>query len=210
MTVVCVICNSAVTPTTPSVKCIKCKKYAHIKCLGLNETNAALNPEWSCQSCSFSHATSSNSNLFSLSDIEQLMERQFNKLKTELKQEFSQIINEKFKLIEQRIDAVENDVQRLTAEVDQISKLSVAKCDTSCEINDIVSEITERNERSKNVLLFNVPESKALLIEDKVKDDLNQVMSILNPIGSFPQPKKIFRLGAYKPNYRYTSFENCL
>ena len=26
-------------------------------------------------------------------------------------------------------------------------------------------------------------------------------MSILNPIGSFPQPKKIFRFGAYKPNH---------
>ncbi|KAJ3643417.1 hypothetical protein Zmor_026129 [Zophobas morio] len=37
-------------------------------------------------------------------------------------------------------------------------------------------------------------------VEERVGDDLNQVMTILNPLGSFPQPKKVFRLGSSKPN----------
>ena len=63
-----------------------------------------------------------------------------------------------------------------------------------------MSELAERNDRSKNVLLFNIPESSAHSIDDKVRDDLNHVCSVLDPLGSFPQPKKIVRLGLPKPN----------
>ena len=63
-----------------------------------------------------------------------------------------------------------------------------------------MSEINERTERSKSVLLFNIPESMARSVEDRVGDDLNQVMAILNPLGSSSQPKKVFRLGSSKPN----------
>ena len=67
----------------------------------------------------------------------------------------------------------------------------------------MVSEINDRMDRSRNVILFNVPESSERLPEDRVKEDLQHFCEILNPLGSFdsfPKPKKILRLGIAKPN----------
>ena len=61
-------------------------------------------------------------------------------------------------------------------------------------------EICDRNDRSKNVLLYNVPESLAKSADERVIDDLTHVSSILEPLGAFQQPKKIFRIGPPKPN----------
>ena len=46
--------------------------------------------------------------------------------------------------------------------------------------------------------VINIPESSAVAVTQKVTDDLNQVMKILTPLGTCPQPEKIIRLGTYK------------
>ena len=79
-------------------------------------------------------------------------------------------------------------------EVNQISDSSVSKNGTPCNVNDIVSEVTERNERSKNVRMH------SWVIEDRVKDDLNKVMLVLIPIEFVLRHTTIFRLGASKLN----------
>ena len=66
--------------------------------------------------------------------------------------------------------------------------------------SSVVLEIEERKLRSANVLLFNIAESTASSIAQKIEDDLKQVASILAPLGSFPKPNKVIRLGNSKPN----------
>ena len=64
----------------------------------------------------------------------------------------------------------------------------------------IISEMDDRKRCSSNVLIYNIPESAASSIQQKIDDDINRVMDILSPLGSFPKPKKVIRIGSYKPD----------
>ena len=90
-------------------------------------------------------------------------------------------------------------MNKTQSEVHQISR-SPLKHDVFRNNNAAMLEMTERNECCKNLLLYNIPESSAQLAEVRVKDDLDQVMAILNPLGNFPQPRELFRLGSVKTN----------
>ncbi|KAJ3662107.1 hypothetical protein Zmor_006466 [Zophobas morio] len=193
----CIICETAVTPSTPSVKCVKCKKICHLKCCELTPSETAVNSSWTCGKCSVSFG--SLNTVVSLSDIEQLFEKQFEKLKTELRSDFSKMIDEKFQLLNNRISVIENNVQNLESEFNRCIN-SAPKAVASITINDVVCELNDRKERSNNILIFNVPESKESKVEDRVKSDLSFINSILEPLGTFPTAKKIFRLGFPKPN----------
>lgn len=120
----CSLCASALTPSTSSVKCEVCaKKYAHIK--RLDTVSGASNTEtsWTCNTCSTSDSP------ISLSAIEQIIKKQFNKLKTELKFELAQVISEKFQQISDRIQVVEDNVEKLQSELNLIKNKDDILCD---------------------------------------------------------------------------------
>ena len=196
MTNYCLKCNSAVTPSTPSVKSSTCKKYCHMKCCDLVAADVAANITCICKICSGSLSSSDRS--LSFSAIEQIFE-QLSKLKTDLKLELAKMIDDKFQQTNDRISVMESNIQKLQIEVNHING-ALPKTEISTNVNEVVNEINDRVERSKNVLIFNVPESTERMAEDRVKSDLNHISSILDPLGSFPQPRKILRLGSPKPN----------
>ena len=146
---------------------------------------------WICKVCSESLFSSARS--LSLSAIQQIFEKQLSKLKTDLKLELVKMIDDKFQQINDRISVMESNVRKLQIEVNHINS-ALPKTEISTNVNEVVNEINDRVERSKNVLIFNVPESTERMAEDRVKSDLNHISSILDPLGSFPQPRKILRL----------------
>ena len=80
-----------------------------------------------------------------------MVKRQLKKLKIDLKQELTRVLNEKFQQTNDRISVVEDNVKKIQLEVDQIHR-SPLKHDVSRNINEAVLEMTERNECCKNVL----------------------------------------------------------
>ena len=192
----CTICSSGVTPSTPHLKCSVCNKYYHIKCYTEDVPDAYSDASWVCKACSLSNALSTP---ITLSAIENIIEKQFLKFKSDIMIEMSQIIDSKLVLVNNRMSEIENNMHRLQTEINEIRE-SAPNNEATNNIDDVAREICDRNERSKNVILYNIPESVANSVEVKVMDDLKQVVSIVEPLGKFPKPKKIFRLGIPKPN----------
>ncbi|KAJ3660225.1 hypothetical protein Zmor_004687 [Zophobas morio] len=197
MAIFCLVCNGAVTPSTPSIKCSSCKKYCHTKCSRLDSGSLDTNVSWTCPACSPSLLVPTTP--ISLSAIEQLIAKQFLKLRTELLTEISQLIDDKFQQFNNRIATVESDVKKLQEEVHSLQTGSSSEA-SSYKVSEVVSEIYDRNVRSKNVILYNIPESSAQSAEVRVNDDVSQIISIFEPLGNLPQPKKLYRMGPPKPN----------
>ncbi|KAJ3643906.1 hypothetical protein Zmor_026588 [Zophobas morio] len=125
--------------------------------------------------------------------IEGIVAKQLELLKNQLQQS----MDDHFKRLNDRISTVENNVKVIQEEWDDFKKSSAS---FDLKLNDVVSEIEERKQRSCNVMLFNIPESSATDIAHKVAEDLSQVLNILSPLGTYPQPNKIIRLGVKKPD----------
>ena len=196
MTNFCLVCESAVTPTTPSIKCGGfCKKYCHIKCLNIAESEVtaiiANKNTWICEKCSLSD----RDHPVSAAVIEAIIAKQLDLLRNQLQQS----MDDHFKRLNDRITTVENNVRIIQDEWSEF-KNSHNNDLSGYSLNDVVSEIEDRKLRSHNVMLFNIPESSASAIAEKVTEDLNHVMKILAPLGTYPQPSKIIRMGQSKPN----------
>ncbi|KAJ3659878.1 hypothetical protein Zmor_011541 [Zophobas morio] len=194
MAVLCLICENAITPTTPSTKCGTCKKHAHIKCLKLSESEIAeiINDKssWICPKCSPS------SNIISIEKIEEIIIKQLSVVQQDIKQ----TIENHFKAINDRLTTVEDNVRLIQEEWAAFKTSNTMPNNNSSDLSVIVAEIEERKRRSSNVLLFNLPESSSTSIAQMVADDLQQVMSILSPLGFFSHPQKVIRIGPPKSN----------
>ncbi|KAJ3655632.1 hypothetical protein Zmor_014753 [Zophobas morio] len=196
MGVVCLFCEGAVTPTTPSVKCGSCKKYGHIRCLKLNESEIAEiisnQSPWLCPKCSPPYTS------VITDKIEEIMKKQLSILQQDLKQ----YIDNSLKSINDRLITVENKVSLIQEEWAAFKTSHPVSNINHCDLdfNSIAAEIEDRKLRSSNVLLSNVPESTASSVAQKIEDDLQQISTILSPLGSFPNPKKVVRIGSFRPN----------
>lgn len=63
-------------------------------------------------------------------------------------------------------------------------------------ISETIAEMEERKNRSKNILLFNIPESTATLQSDCINDDLSQVTNILKKVDNVDTTNlQMYRLG---------------
>ncbi|KAJ3647224.1 hypothetical protein Zmor_024754 [Zophobas morio] len=127
--------------------------------------------------------------------IEKIIKSQLLNMKLELKQ----AIDDNFKVISDRLLVAENDIRLIKSERAELKK-STVKVDNKGDLNDIISELEERNLRNSNVLVFSIPESKASELVNKIHDDIPKVTSILVPLGSFPESKKVSRIGLAKPS----------
>mgnify|MGYP005986221413 FL=1 len=81
---------------------------------------------------------------------------------------------------------VENNYRLIQEERSEFKKSSQSAACT-CDLNHVI-------------LLFNVPESNASSIAQKIEDDLNIVKSLLPSSESFTHPKNIIRIDSRKPN----------
>lgn len=91
-----------------------------------------------------------------------------------------------------RIESLESKIQQL--------KITTTVASTSvpsiCE--DIMAELSDRNLRSKNIIMIGIPEQNSADTNensDLDKSEVSKVIKILNP--NYPEPEKTIRLGKY-------------
>ncbi|KAJ3655653.1 hypothetical protein Zmor_014806 [Zophobas morio] len=122
-------------------------------------------------------------------------------LKNVVQNEIKRSIDNHLETILTRLTVVESNVSSSQVEIDKLKKCQLDSASSIRDLNNVVAEIEERNTRSLNVLLFNISESAATSYTQKINDDLQHVMTILSPLGSFSPPIKVIRIGTYRPNY---------
>lgn len=136
-----------------------------------------------------------NHSFNNLSSIENIIDKQFSVLKNEL----MKMITEQLELMSNKISKVENRVSAI--EKDWLEWKRAQSNDSNSDDNKVINVMTEMEEqrqRSCNVMLFGITESDAASAEDRIGHDTNQVLNIINPLGDYPKPKKIVRLGLRK------------
>lgn len=198
----CLLCESAITPTTPSIKCNgQCRKHVHTKCINLPQHELTIilsnKSQWHCDKCK--NISKNDENIITINLIKQIITKQLEAFSKDLKKS----INDHFTSLNNRISAVENHVANIQSEWEEFKRSTsqVNVTPINYNYNDVITEIEERKKRSSNVVLYNIPESTATNISQKVNDDLNHVMEILSSFGTFEQPKKVIRIGGARPNY---------
>lgn len=225
----CPVCR-ATTVNTYAISCCKCEKWSHIKCISMNvatlnlydrELKLADGKRWFCKGCTQNVQkrtsigapnTAPNSTPkkdFTLADIMMKLESMENKysevfsrldeqkkINSELKAEINEL---RAKLINSSIPATENEGSN--------SKSSMV---------DPVQEMSDREYRKKNLIVFGAVEEKSENDDVKSEVDQNIIREIIETSGMKIDNKdvKISRIGRPAPGkirplkIRFNSAEN--
>lgn len=98
---------------------------------------------------------------------------------------------------QEKIKCIENDVQAL-----QQTTLAHLPSERSTPIPNnltyIMTEVQERLERAKNIIIAGIPEPHSEKMEDRRENDRCEVMKVMSDIyPPTPQPERLIRLGKY-------------
>lgn len=97
----------------------------------------------------------------------------------------------------------ENSIKSLQNEVNRTKSIQIPPSSTQSQTSpftyeELLTEIQERTQRQKNIIIIGVPESSHENTTERVKYDTNEVLNVLQTIEkSCPHPLKIFRIGKY-------------
>ncbi|KAJ3654135.1 hypothetical protein Zmor_013346 [Zophobas morio] len=173
----CVNCNTAGDPNAGRTQCDACQGTVHLKCIGISESEIKMTRSKSrsikivCNQC--------NNNMLVFKDLKTLI--------SSLRSEMSSAI-----------DNLKADIQ---TQLDDIKvKLSQAPQQQQAvpTLEEVAQEILERQRRSKNLIIFNLPEEPDTNTRQGSKDKdtlvLNNVFNITNPTNTFTD-LNIVRLG---------------
>lgn len=190
MPISCNICKAHISPRSDALKCHgKCGKWFHANCLNcgldlidyyMNESKKRDGDHWICNVCLPVSASEPREKTASLS-LNEL-------IKNILEKELARAFKEHFHICMQSfVDDIVNIKSQISKLDDAINNLS---SNSQMDAN-IAAEMEERQQRSLNVMVYNVPESSGT-IEEKIKKDLTAIKSATNIDFS---PHKIIRLG---------------
>ncbi|XP_050532868.1 uncharacterized protein LOC126900891 [Daktulosphaira vitifoliae] len=201
-----------------SITCFSCLKLYHLTCVSLKQDDLdylnSLNKSWSCVNCAKKSKNAisvgnSTKHLSSLSTNEpdlKLIISHLDNLRAE-QTKLIDLINEqneklnsfdkKFQDIFSQLSSVknENSVLRndLTAIKNRVDLLESAVPKSNAN-HDMFFEFIDRQNRSKNIIVFNVHEQSS----QNNTSDTDSITHIFNKLGTDIKPIKISRLG--KPN----------
>lgn len=102
-------------------------------------------------------------------------------------------MNDTVKANEEKIATLQNKMHILQP---NSSKTSTAM--TAEKQHDLITELQERSERSKNIVIIGIPEQYSEKKEERQMNDrlkIDEVLKLIYP--ECPKPQKIFRLGKY-------------
>lgn len=198
---------SSVLVASDCIKCFKCSKQFHIACSNFSDS-AEKNPKtrrasWLCTSCEFtrlSNKKSPNSEslsvtidteynskidniLFAVNDIKKLMSKHeslFSELNNKLDEVSNQLLDlgARTAVLENRVTIIENSVSTIT------NSSNFSSDET------IISEVIDRQSRSRNLIIFNLPESIGIN-----ENDTSLIKFVLDDITPNIAPVTISRLG---------------
>ncbi|KAJ3645085.1 hypothetical protein Zmor_022772 [Zophobas morio] len=172
----CKKCNTAITPTVPSLKCCICGVHNHIKCLDISKAQFELMKTISGLDWKCLECRGLNSTNANAS-----------------KCKCCEIIPE-LKII---IDKLSQSVELLK---NQLSR--VKETPSAIEFEEVVQEVTDRQIRKSNLIMFGVPEqaSKMSSADRKVSDE-SYVNNFLFQFGETSDiiSSKCNRIGRFEP-----------
>lgn len=105
-------------------------------------------------------------------------------------------LSEKFSSLSKKLNDLSNQLLTLSAEV-ELLKTRVDNIEINLKSNipnttELISELIDRQNRMKNTLLFNLPESSDL---NNQSQDINIIKDVLKYLDLKTSPTQIFRLG---------------
>ncbi|KAK5639602.1 hypothetical protein RI129_012094 [Pyrocoelia pectoralis] len=202
----CKLCTKFIHPRSASLKCLKCSEYYHVNCTGLDESkakyflNEAENKKngdyWLCDNCNpGKNEIDSDGDEVTVdaSVIEATIDKVLNKQLKTLKSELLKSINADIKKINSRIDSIEKRQNELYNELKNVKETS-----TNFNKFELFDEMEDRRRRSRNVILYNMIESRKTALTDKISDDTTMVTTILEKYNMASEPIKVIRLGKTK------------
>lgn len=106
------------------------------------------------------------------------------------------VIKDNITNLESKNDKTEKTMEKLVLDVAKL-KTTTSRADS---IECVLSEIKEREERNKNVIITDIPEPVSLNKEERKSIDKSEVLRVTRAIDTTcPEPVYIFRLGKYMP-----------
>lgn len=107
------------------------------------------------------------------------------------------ILADTVKESEQKIEVLQSDVQQLRSAQSLASSTSLAISGSQFSHDDVLAELQERTERSKNVVIVGLPEPEADTSEERQHKDETEVKKVLKTVASECPIKRVQRLGKY-------------
>lgn len=105
-------------------------------------------------------------------------------------------LSDKFSSLSKKVNDLSNQLLTLSAEVEplkaRIDNIEINLKSNTPNSTDIISELIDRQNRMKNTLLFNLPESSD---SNNQSQDINIVQDVLKYLDLKTSPTQIFRLG---------------
>lgn len=160
----CPSCDRQVDPKT-SIQCDRCGRTMHAACSGLPVDDAVRITRSAVRSCRF-YCTQCASE----TDKFDAVLKRLDKLEQKL-----EIFNDKF----MRIDELEKKLE-------VINNKLLSNATTNINEEELISEAMDRIERSRNIIVYNLPESN---------QDESEIKKVLGSVTDDPQVEHIVRLG---------------
>lgn len=209
----CLKCNKKVSPRSLALKCEPCSRWVHVSCTNLSdalidmylsEAKSDGGRTWNCNDCGsvgFSAASASarpieDQNLIGISEASALI-----RLQATVDQLVGSVLlqNKKMSEIIDRLDivsklqeenvALRQTVEALTGRVQALEKGGAAG--DGCNVAETLKEIEERRRREKNIIIYDIIESR----EHDTNLDLTTVHNKLKTIKPDVKVIRAIRLG---------------
>lgn len=205
----CPNCNNAVKQGS-STQCDGCQSDMHLTCIGLNSEDIRITRHKSksvkilCNTC--------NKYVSELHDIKNLILS----VKTEFTKNITTLEN-KIQQLSQLdvIKDIKNSIDDIKKDLNEVKNHQPVKNKTIL-FEEIIQEISERDKRKRNLMVFNLPEPTSTNPQERVLQDRTQINKILNLANySNSNDFKIIRLGGFRDGYRrpikvILDSENCV
>ena len=200
----CKDCNKVFTEEGDRIiECERCEEWACLPCSGLSENDYQFitdsnNPaiHWYCNNCNGKAISAIKSD----KQIEEKCKEYFQTVRDEIAQvkcDLDTKIDDVNVKLREEISSLKDKLEENEKLLDQKieSKLS-ASADRS------IKEMTQREERRQNLVLFNVPESDSVESEDRKMHDSVFLKDIQSAMGTNAKLSNVIRIGVYNDQNR--------
>ncbi len=180
----CGRCRKQLEATDQALECETCHQIFHIQCENVNKTQynciAASSKgkgktksrvHWYCNTCDIITDDWMRS-MSTLHANQQVLEGKVDKLEEKIEKKADL---EEMKQIENRVTTLE---ARISTIQENPENPQPSTSSGQGNQDDVIKEIKDQEERKKNVLFFNLPESKASDVNDRAKHDKEEVKEI--------------------------------
>jgi hypothetical protein len=209
----CLVCMKKVLETEKGLQCEnKCLRWFHAACVNVSDSeyrklSADNNRKWFCARYDciepnnhplsgllsrFETMSTQMATIISKLDILTTVPADISAIKNELAN-----VNEKLDNIEPRIVSSEIKIKALEDEVQRIKNSN-----SSSNVEQVVEEINDRERRSRNVIIYNLPESTSVTLATRIDHDKNLVSKLTSKFCSaeYDSSFKLYRIGRTQRN----------